>query len=69
MMDDSWVKSMTIERMIKEAYRRGGGAMFDMMRGGLHFSEAWRRLGEAAAMETPPNLRDLIEGVQARGTQ
>lgn len=62
----SWVQNMATEHMIKEAYRRGGAAMFDMMRGGLSFIEARRRLGEAFAMETPPNLKDMLDEIRDR---
>ena len=58
---------MNEEQMVKEAYRRGGAAMFDMMRGGLPFGEAWHKLTMAAKMETPPNLKDLLEEIRARG--
>jgi len=65
-MREGWIQGMTTERMVKEAYRRGGAAMFDMMSGGLSFGEAWRRLSEAAAMETPPNLSTMLEEIGVR---
>lgn len=50
---------MIVEQAIKEAYRRGAAAMFDMGRGGLSHIEAWRAMCTVSA--DPPNIQDLLE--------
>lgn len=58
-MDTERILIMTVEQAIKEAYRRGAAAMFDMGRGGLSHIEAWRKI--CALPANPPNIQDLLE--------
>jgi len=58
---------MTVEQAIKEAYRRGAAAMYDMGCGGLSHIKAWRKICTVSG--NPPNVRDLLEQFRDKASE